>query len=206
MDVKLVVVGGDTAQGSEFALQLPTVVGRSKTADVPLPNPLVSRKHCEIFEAGGQLMVRDLGSLNGTYIGKTRIESESAIPPGSLLTIGAITFRVEYVGANGAAAAAAPARAAAQVGNDDPTIDVDELESLEPLSGASGDDAEFSLSWLEEESSSPVQDSGEVNGAAAEAAAKKTVPAKAQPAAKASAPQGKAKSAADSDSLDDLCQ
>ncbi|HEX4143886.1 MAG TPA: FHA domain-containing protein [Pirellulales bacterium] len=226
MEVKLVVVAGATPQASEFALRLPTVVGRSRTADLPLANPLVSRKHCEIFEADGQLMVRDLGSLNGTFIGKTRIEETSAMPPGSLLTIGAITFRAEYAGTNGAAkpAAAAPAKAAAQIDSDVATVDVDDLDPLEPLAEAAGGDSDFSLSWLEEDSSSPLTDSIGANGtpAAETAAMKKTVATKETAAQKspatkkdaaakgkpAAAPQGKAAPAADSDSLgdlDDLC-
>jgi predicted component of type VI protein secretion system len=230
MEVKLVVVAGATTQASEFALRLPTVVGRSRTADLPLANPLVSRKHCEIFEADGQLMVRDLGSLNGTFIGKTRIEEPSAMPPGTLLTIGAVTFRAEYAGANGvakpAAPSAAPAKAAAQIDSDVETIDVDDLESLEPLAEPAGDDGEFSLSWLEEDSSAPLTDSIGGNGAPAADAVKKTVAtketapgkspapkkdaaaAKGKADAKSPAPQGKAAPAADSDSLgdlDDLC-
>jgi pSer/pThr/pTyr-binding forkhead associated (FHA) protein len=226
MEVKLVVVGGATLQADEFALQLPTVLGRSRAADVPLSNPLVSRKHCEIFEADGQLMVRDLGSLNGTFIGKTRIEEPAAVPPGTLLTIGAITFRAEYAGANGAASPAnespTPARAAAQIDSGDATIDVEDLETLEPLAEASGDDGEFSLSWLEEDDSpAPLSDSIGPDGAPAAdtAAVKKTVSVKATAPAKKSAPQknaaaAKGKSAAapnaksaptaDSDSLDDL--
>ena len=210
MEVKLIIVGDSTTPANEFALQLPTVVGRSRTADLALANPLVSRQHCEIFEADGQLMVRDLGSLNGTFIGKTRIEAESpsALAPGGLLTVGAVTFRAEYAGANGAAPASgspAPVRAAAQIGSDDATVDVDDLESLEPLAAAGGDDDEFSLSWLENSSSSPPAAATEA------AAAKKTVPAESpapakKAAAKASASQGKVKPAANSDSLDDLCQ
>jgi predicted component of type VI protein secretion system len=219
MEVKLVVVAGATPQANEFALRLPTVVGRSRTADLPLANPLVSRKHCEIFEADGRLMVRDLGSLNGTFIGKTRIEEPSAMPPGSLLTIGAITFRAEYSGANGVASPAAgtapAAHPAAQIDSDIATIDVDDLEPLTPLAESTGGDDDFSLSWLEEEESgAPLTDSIGANGAPADAV-KKTVAAKATTADKNPAPKkdaaaakgkpaaAKAK-AADSDSLDDL--
>ena len=60
-----------------------------------LPHPLVSRQHCELFEANGQLMVRDLGSLNGTFVNNQRI-TESPLPPGELLTIGTVTFRAMY--------------------------------------------------------------------------------------------------------------
>ena len=60
-------------------------------------HPLVSRQHCEVFEADGLLMVRDLGSLNGTFVGETRI-AEQAMPvkPGDLLTVGPVTFRAVY--------------------------------------------------------------------------------------------------------------
>jgi pSer/pThr/pTyr-binding forkhead associated (FHA) protein len=219
MEVKLVVVGGDGAQAIEFALQLPTVVGRSRSADLPLGNPLVSRRHCEIFEADGRLMVRDLGSLNGTFVGKTRVADEAALAPGSLLTIGAFTFRAEYAGANGAPSPAAGPTStdkAAASDSDNPTIGVDELEKLEPM-GEGADDAEFNLAWLDEGSGSPaIADSGGANGAPAavrdtvagkEPAKKKTAPSKAAAAsagAKPKAAPDKSKSADQSDNLDDL--
>jgi predicted component of type VI protein secretion system len=95
----LIVVGGD-AQSRQFELHLPAVIGRSRRTDVRLGHPLVSRQHCEVFEADGLLMVRDLGSLNGTFVGDTRI-AEQAMPvkPGELLTVGPVTFRAEYLAA-----------------------------------------------------------------------------------------------------------
>lgn len=40
-------------------------------------------------------MVRDLGSLNGTYVGSRRVE-EAEIPSGELLTVATLSFRVVY--------------------------------------------------------------------------------------------------------------
>jgi hypothetical protein len=57
---------------------------------------LVSRKHCEVFEKEGQLFVRDLGSLNGTYVDNHKIESEHVLAPDHLLTLGTVTFRAVY--------------------------------------------------------------------------------------------------------------
>jgi hypothetical protein len=126
--------------------------------------------------------------------------------------------------ASPAAGSATPAKAAPQIDSDVATIDVDDLEPLEPLAEAASDEGDFSLSWLEEEdSASPLTDSIGANGASAAdtAAVKKTIAAKetapgkkpapkkdAAPDAKARAPQGKATPPADSDSLgdlDDLC-
>jgi hypothetical protein len=44
----------------------------------------------------GKLMVRDLGSLNGTFVGSARITSDSTLEPGSLLSVGPVTFRASY--------------------------------------------------------------------------------------------------------------
>ncbi len=76
--------------------KLPTTIGRSSEAKVKLPHPLVSRKHCELFERDGQLIVRDLGSLNGTYIDSNKIEREQPLCPNQLLTLGTVTFRAIY--------------------------------------------------------------------------------------------------------------
>jgi pSer/pThr/pTyr-binding forkhead associated (FHA) protein len=95
MEAKLVVVGGK-AKAEQFALTLPAIVGRSRSADVPLNHPLVSRQHCELFESDGQLMVRDLGSLNGTFVGDARVTDEVLIEPGGHLTIGSVTFEAVY--------------------------------------------------------------------------------------------------------------
>lgn len=94
MDAKLVVVGGD-AKAAEIPLNLPVTIGRGREASLALPHPLVSRKHCKLYEADGYLMVRDLGSLNGTYVNNRRVD-EAVLPPGELLTLGTVTFRAIY--------------------------------------------------------------------------------------------------------------
>jgi pSer/pThr/pTyr-binding forkhead associated (FHA) protein len=92
----LVVVDGET-KPRRFELQLPAVIGRSRGTDITLGHPLVSRRHCEVFESEGSLMVRDLGSLNGTFVGEARL-SEQPMPlePGQKFTVGPVTFQAEY--------------------------------------------------------------------------------------------------------------
>lgn len=96
LNAKLVVVGGGNAKVTEIQLKLPVTIGRSREAKLKLPHPLISRKHCEVFEREGQLFVRDLGSLNGTYVNSQRIESEHVLQPNQLLTLGTVTFRAIY--------------------------------------------------------------------------------------------------------------
>ncbi len=101
MDAKLVVVGGE-AKPAEIELKLPAVLGRGREATLSLRHALVSRNHCEIFESDGYLVVRDMGSLNGTFVNNQQI-TEAVLPPGHLLTVGTVTFRAVYELPEGAA-------------------------------------------------------------------------------------------------------
>ncbi len=94
MEAKLVVVGG-RAKRASVVLKVPKVIGRSKEAGLTIGHPMVSRRHCEVFETDGLLMVRDLGSLNGTVVGGQRVK-QSPLPPDAEFSIGPLTFRVEY--------------------------------------------------------------------------------------------------------------
>jgi len=94
MELKLVVVGGRANKGA-VTLKPPVVIGRSRQAELTVAHPMISRRHCEIFEVGGLLMIRDLGSLNGTVVEGQRIQ-ESPLCPGNEFCLGPLTFRVEY--------------------------------------------------------------------------------------------------------------
>ena len=93
---KLIVVGGDAKRTEVSLKQLPVTIGRAKDASITLPHSLVSRKHCELFEENNKLCVRDLNSLNGTYLNNERITESKSILPGQLLTLGNVTFRASY--------------------------------------------------------------------------------------------------------------
>ena len=93
MRVKLVLMG-DQGERTVYRLKkIPTIIGRGRDADLTLAHPLASRHHCELYEVDGTLCVRDLGSLNGTFVGDFRI-TEAALESGDLLTIGSAKFEV----------------------------------------------------------------------------------------------------------------
>ena len=52
LDAKLVIIGGANP-AEEYPLSLPVTIGRGKENSIPLAHPLVSRRHCELFEEGG---------------------------------------------------------------------------------------------------------------------------------------------------------
>jgi DNA-binding NtrC family response regulator len=51
----------------------PLTLGTTSSADIVICDPTVSSRHCEIFSMDGGVIVRDLGSRNGTYVGGARI-------------------------------------------------------------------------------------------------------------------------------------
>jgi predicted component of type VI protein secretion system len=94
MNVTLLVLYGKTTKRKAVP-RLPAVLGRSREANITVAHPLVSRRHCEVFENDGLLMLRDLASLNGTMIHGRRIE-QAPLLPGTVFTIGPLTFQVLY--------------------------------------------------------------------------------------------------------------
>jgi pSer/pThr/pTyr-binding forkhead associated (FHA) protein len=72
----LVVRSGGGRAGESFFLSAErTLIGRSPECDVFLDDVTVSRKHAELVGDGETLTISDLGSLNGTFVNKKRIES-----------------------------------------------------------------------------------------------------------------------------------
>ena len=77
---------------------LPVIIGRGKDATFTIKHPLLSRKHCELFEDNGSVQVRDLASLNGTFVNDARVDSTSVVDSGSQLKLGAVVMEVQYNG------------------------------------------------------------------------------------------------------------
>ena len=72
-------------------LAVPFVIGRSHDANLTIPHPMVSRRHCRIFEENGEFLLQDLGSLNGTCLGPERI-TNMELRDGTEFLIGSIRF------------------------------------------------------------------------------------------------------------------
>lgn len=62
--------------GARFLLDADRVLaGRSERSDIFLDDVTVSRKHAAFVREGGEYLVRDSGSLNGTYVNRERVEA-----------------------------------------------------------------------------------------------------------------------------------
>jgi pSer/pThr/pTyr-binding forkhead associated (FHA) protein len=71
----LVVTRGPNA-GSQFLIEKDvTTLGRHPESDIFLDDITVSRRHAEIRRKDHSFYVHDLGSLNGTYVGRNRVDN-----------------------------------------------------------------------------------------------------------------------------------
>ncbi|MDQ3822407.1 MAG: FHA domain-containing protein [Actinomycetota bacterium] len=72
----LVVRAGGGRVGETFLLEGErTMIGRSPDCEIFLDDVTVSRKHAVLHRRGGAFVIEDLGSLNGTFLNRHRIES-----------------------------------------------------------------------------------------------------------------------------------
>lgn len=85
--------------GSRYALDSDLVtVGRHPESDIFLDDITVSRRHAEVLRDGARYKVRDVGSLNGTYLNRERFET-AEMNDGDELQVG--RFKLVFVHGTG---------------------------------------------------------------------------------------------------------
>jgi EAL domain-containing protein (putative c-di-GMP-specific phosphodiesterase class I) len=69
-------------------------IGRKPESSLCISSPTVSRDHAEMTAIDKGLLLRDVGSTNGTYVNGTRITQPCTVQHGDLLQFGQMVFRV----------------------------------------------------------------------------------------------------------------
>src|SRR6187401_281913 len=70
-------------------------LGRHPNNTIQLLDKIVSKEHCIIEQRGDHYVLRDLGSLNGTFVNNERVRGESALKHGDEIALGATRGRFE---------------------------------------------------------------------------------------------------------------
>jgi hypothetical protein len=84
----ILVLRGGEGEGQHFVLSSAvTNIGRHADSDIALDDITVSRRHCDVTQESGRFVVRDVGSLNGTYVNQKRVDS-AELTQGDELQIG----------------------------------------------------------------------------------------------------------------------
>ena len=96
-----------------------TTVGRQEDCQLRVGSSQVSRKHCQLFEQEGRLVVIDLGSSNGTYVNGKKVEGQQVLRPGDVLSLGRVKFRVEKLDGTGVPKPSDTAVAEVEIPSDD---------------------------------------------------------------------------------------
>lgn len=97
-EVYLEILSGDR-EGEMFPITRKTVtLGRDPQCDLHLPDPYISRKHCQVVFRGDHFTVVDLGSLNKTRV-KEKEYIQKNMKDGYVLTIGKTQLRFVWTNA-----------------------------------------------------------------------------------------------------------
>jgi hypothetical protein len=99
-DVAVLVARSGPGSGSRYALgEAVTTMGRHPDSDIFLDDITVSRRHAEIERSAGGYRVRDVGSLNGTYVNRERVD-DVLLADGDEVQVG--RFKLQFLDADAA--------------------------------------------------------------------------------------------------------
>jgi pSer/pThr/pTyr-binding forkhead associated (FHA) protein len=161
MEVMLVMFLSDGTR-RDFPIQKEmAIIGRAHGCDLRIPLSSVSRQHCELRIVDDKLVVRDLGSSNGTYHNSIRIQ-EATLKAGDELVIGPVVFITVVNGqpnhidpVRTLVETKAPSRIMPAVNSESGPADSDDLD-LQPV--AFQDDSDKNLPEVDNESHTPTVD------------------------------------------------
>lgn len=86
---RMLVVTEGSLKGTTITLgQAPILIGRAPECTLVLEDDFASGRHARLSLQQGTWMVEDLGSTNGTFLGRNRVQDPVPIAPGAPVRIG----------------------------------------------------------------------------------------------------------------------
>ena len=96
-DVKLIMFREDGSRREFDLVPGATTIGRKDDCTIRIPLAMVSRRHAEVVLDGDDVMLRDLGASNGTFLNNRKV-TEEELEPGDQIVIGPVVFTVQIDG------------------------------------------------------------------------------------------------------------
>jgi FHA domain len=94
-----VTLPGTGWQATTLSFSESVLIGRDESCDLRLDDHRVCRRHAELYRVGSLWWVRDLGSLDGTYLGDECVDAAPVLGVTELkLGVGGPTLRLEPTG------------------------------------------------------------------------------------------------------------
>ncbi len=100
MDVKLVMFREDGSRRVFPLVPGATTIGRKDDCAIRIPLDMVSRRHAEVVIEADEVILRDLGASNGTFLNNRRV-TEDELEAGDQIMIGPVVFTVQIDGEPG---------------------------------------------------------------------------------------------------------
>jgi pSer/pThr/pTyr-binding forkhead associated (FHA) protein len=96
--------GGKSLKGGQIGLEIPIDksfidLGRRPDCDLQLASRVVSGHHCRIIKAGFAVLLRDVGSANGTFLNGMRLTEVTELKNNDQIRVGHFTFKVQILAA-----------------------------------------------------------------------------------------------------------
>jgi len=86
--VQLAIVEPAALKGRTYPLAEELTVGRAAGCQVTIDDTYASQIHARVFSRDGQLFVEDLGSTNGTFLNRNKVNGPQAFRRGDRLQVG----------------------------------------------------------------------------------------------------------------------
>ncbi len=79
--------------GKVFPFTQEFIIGRDPENDMFLKDVFVSKQHCLIYKHGKKILIKDLGSSNGTFLNGEKIDKPEELRVGDKIRVSQTTFK-----------------------------------------------------------------------------------------------------------------
>ena len=99
MKISLMVLSAGKAAGKALPINAAQfIIGRDPQCNLRPASAMISKRHCAVLVKGGQVLLRDFDSTNGTFVNDEQIKGEVSLKDGDVLRLGPLSFKVVIEG------------------------------------------------------------------------------------------------------------